>query len=134
MPRITWREIKFDTVLEQDEQVDDKKFIELEYESLGPLYYNGEKKFQDSITEIEKVIKEEAIKIYADKPKFITGADKIPDYLRTYIENMNRNMVEFRISSIRDLRNTCEQISEFTPKLSEMILKSNRVKFYYLLR
>lgn len=88
MPRITSKETKFDTVLEPDEVNEDKKLMELELESMGPLYYNGEKKFVESINEIEKIIKDEATKIYADKPKFLTGTDKLPDYLRAYIENM----------------------------------------------
>lgn len=63
----------------------------------------------------------------------MTGTDKIPDYLRNYIENMNRNMVEFRISSIRELRNLCEELSEFTLKISEMVMLSNKCKFIYLI-
>ena len=37
---------------------------------------------------------EEAYKIYADKPK-VYGTNKILNYLRAYIENMKRNIVEF---------------------------------------
>lgn len=133
MPRITFKENKFDTVLENDETNEDKKGMEMELESMGPLYYSGDKKFQENISEIEKIIKEEAIKIYADKQKFLTGTDKIPDYLRNYIENMNRNMVEFRISSIRELRNLCDELSEFTVKISEMVMFSNKCKFVFLI-
>lgn len=64
------------------------------------------------ITDIEKTIIAEAQKLYiGDKAKFLTGADKIPDYLRLYLENMKKKMAEFRISSIRNLRNSCEEIS-----------------------
>lgn len=43
MPRTTWREIKFDTVLEPEEQAEDKKLIENDLESMGPLYYSEKK-------------------------------------------------------------------------------------------
>jgi len=50
------------------------------------------------IAEIERNVTAEAVKLYVgEKSKFLTGADKIPDYLRTYYENMNIKMKEFRI-------------------------------------
>ncbi|CAD8079070.1 unnamed protein product [Paramecium primaurelia] len=132
MPRTTWKENKFDTILEVEEQQEDKKIIENDLESMGPLFY-AEKKLQESLVDIEKIIKEEAIKIYADKQKFLTGTDKIPDYLRAYIENMQRNMNEFRIQSIRELRNACEELSEMSPKISQMILLSNHQRWIFTL-
>lgn len=37
-------------------------------------------------------MKEEAQKIYVgDKAKYLTGADKLPDFLRDYIANMKKN-------------------------------------------
>jgi len=45
MPRITLKETKFDTLLENDETNEDKKGMEMELESMGPLYYGGDKKF-----------------------------------------------------------------------------------------
>lgn len=44
---------------------------------------------------------------------------------------MQRNMNEFRISSIRELRNACEELSEMSPKLSEMILLSNHKRWVF---
>ena len=50
------------------------------------------------IAEIERNVTSEAVKLYVgEKSKFLTGADKIPDYLRMYYENMNIKMKEFRI-------------------------------------
>lgn len=88
MPRVTMNENKFETLLDPTEVEEDKKQLDQDLETMGPLYYSGEKKFQEAYLDIEKIIKEEAQKIYADKPKFLTGTDKIPDYLRAYIENM----------------------------------------------
>lgn len=37
-------------------------------------------------------MKEEAQKIYVgDKAKYLTGVDKLPDFLRDYIANMKKN-------------------------------------------
>ena len=44
------------------------------------------------IDDIEKIISEESRTIYVgDKAKFLTGNDKIPDFLRIYIANMKKN-------------------------------------------
>ena len=44
------------------------------------------------IDEIEKLISDESRTIYVgDKAKFLTGADKIPDFLRVYIANMRKS-------------------------------------------
>ncbi|KAM3127171.1 hypothetical protein pb186bvf_020726 [Paramecium bursaria] len=126
MPRVTMNENKFETLKIRNNLI----------RILRPwahLYYSGEKKFQEAYLDIEKIIKEEAQKIYADKPKFLTGADKIPDYLRAYIENMQRNTVEFRIQAIRELRNSCEELSELSQKISEMVLQSSKLKCLFLL-
>lgn len=57
------------------------------------------------IDDIEKIISDEARAIYAlDKAKeatYITGADKIPNFLRVYIQGMKKNAEEFRQTSIR---------------------------------
>ena len=53
---------------------------------MGPLYFQkDQKKFIEWVTDIEKVIKEEGQKTYTgDKAKYLTGVDKVPDYLRAY--------------------------------------------------
>jgi hypothetical protein len=44
------------------------------------------------VDDIEKVISDESKTIYVgDKAKFLTGNDKIPDFLRTYIANMKKS-------------------------------------------
>lgn len=61
--------------------------------ALGPLGEQKEDKiFLKFLEDIEKLISEEARAIYvADKAKYITGNDKIPDFLRLYIQNMKKN-------------------------------------------
>jgi len=75
-------------------------------EILGPLYYQKEnKKFREWIVDIENLVKAEAQKLYTGKyAALLTGADKIPDYLRVYLEQMKRSTEEFRISCCRQLR------------------------------
>lgn len=52
--------------------------------------------------EIEKVITDETRSIYSgDKAKYLTGNDKIPEFLRVYVANMKKNAEEFRLNSIR---------------------------------
>jgi len=54
--------------------------------------------FLQWIADIERTVTAEAVKLYTgEKAKLLTGNDKIPDYLRTYYENMNIKMKEFRI-------------------------------------
>jgi hypothetical protein len=44
------------------------------------------------LEEIEKVIGDEARTIYVgDKAKYINVNDKLPDFLRLYIQNMRKN-------------------------------------------
>ena len=63
----------------------------------------------------------------------MNGVDKIPDYLRAYVDNMRRNMDEFRIQSIRDLRNSCDEFSDMVPKINEIIFGSIELKFVHKL-
>lgn len=54
------------------------------------------------IDDVEKVMKEEVQKIYVgDKAKYLTGTDKIPDFLREYIATMKKNAETFRLNSVR---------------------------------
>jgi hypothetical protein len=131
MPRISYLETKFDTVLEPESMDLDRKNIEEDLEGMGPLFFQKDgKRFSEWVTEIEKVIKEEAQRIYAgEKAKYLTGADKCPEYLRAYIDNMRRNLDEFKIQSIRDLRNSCEELSALAPRISEMMFGAIEMKY-----
>lgn len=74
---------------------EDKKRVQRELEKLGPLAeQKDEKTFLKFVEDIEKIISDEARSIYnadKDKVKYITGADKIPDFLRVYNANMKKN-------------------------------------------
>lgn len=51
-----------------------------------------ERVFMKYIEDIEKIISDESRTIYVgDKAKYLTGNDKIPDFLRTYILGMKKS-------------------------------------------
>jgi len=126
MPRITFLEERLGIALTSKETDEDNKRKEEELELLGPLYYQKDaKKFTEWILDIENNIKLEAQKLYTDKnAKFLTGTDKIPDYLRTYLDGTRRQMEEFRNSSCRTLRESCLKLSELAEKINEMVFGS----------
>ena len=79
--------------------------------------------------DIEKNVREESQKIYTGpNTKFLTGTDKIPDYLRNYLINMKKQAEDFRISCVRYLRNSCEETSRFSKETSQMVLESLLLK------
>lgn len=83
--------------------------------------------------DIEKNVREEAQKIYVGvNVKFLTGADKIPDYLRTYLINMKKQSEDFRISCVRYLRNSCDEISKFSKEISQTVLESVFLKYNWI--
>lgn len=84
----------------------------------------------DWLAEIEKSVREEAQKIYiGPNSKFLTGTDKIPDYLRNYLANMRKQAETFRISCVRYLRNSCEEISLISKEISQVTLESLYLKY-----
>jgi len=126
MPRITFNEERLGIAVTASEVEEDKVTKEAELELLGPLYYQKEnRKFSEWIQDIENNIKIEAQKLYIDKnTKFLTGTDKIPDYLRTYFEGTKRQMEEFRNSCCRNLRESCLKLAEMADNINAMVFNS----------
>ena len=84
-----------------------------------------DKVFMKYIEEIEKIISDESRTIYVgDKAKFLTGNDKIPDFLRVYIANMKSNAEVFRLSCVRELRESCNKFANLSRCLSEQVFSS----------
>ena len=68
---------------------------------------------------------DEARAIYVgDKAKYITGNDKIPDFLRLYIQNMRKNAEQFRQESIRSLRESCNKLAESINMIADLFYGS----------
>ncbi len=111
--RLSYSEKQAEVELTAAEQgvVDDKRKDE-ELENLGPLGYRNSTqtyyKFPDMIAVIEKQSKDICAKLYTGEiAKFLVGADKIPEYLTTFLEGMRRQSEDFRIGSVRQLREAC---------------------------
>ena len=100
-------------------------------EELGPFYFQKEtRNFMEWFADIEKNVREEAQKIYSGtNSKFLTGTDKIPDYLRIYLGNMKKQAEDFRISCVRYLRNSCEELSQLSKEISQMVIESILFKY-----
>lgn len=77
------------------------------------------------VLDIEKIVKEECQKIYVGpSAKWLNGADKLPDWIRSYLENMKKNMHNFRITCCLNLRKLCVKFFEFGPKISSTLILS----------
>ncbi len=73
------------------------------------------------LDDIEKIIGDEARAVYTgDKAKYITGNDKLPDFLRAYIGNMRKNAEEFRQESVRKLRESCNKFASSASQIVEL--------------
>lgn len=101
MPRVNYDENVPDCTVSNLEE--DKKLIEDELKALGPLGQQKEDKpFMKFVADIQKIISDQARTIYTgDKAKYLTGADKVPDFLRKYIASMRQSAEDFRQNSIR---------------------------------
>ncbi len=82
------------------------------------------------LQDIEKVIGDEARSIYTgDKAKYINGNDKLPDFLRLYIQNMRKNAEQFRQESIRNLRESCGKLAAIANNIIELYFHSIQTYF-----
>ena len=63
------------------------------------------------LSTIEKQSKELCGKLYTGEiSKYLVGADKIPEYLTNFIEGMRRQSEDFRLSSVRQLRDASHNL------------------------
>ena len=114
LERISYREDQESLELNEEETALDEKRKDVELHPLGTIGFqlNG-LKFNQAVLEVEKNSKELCAKLYTgDNVKWLVGNDKIPEYLTIYLEGMKRSAEEFRINSIRDLRETCLELVE----------------------
>jgi hypothetical protein len=92
MPRITRLEGVSDALLTPEEEEEDKKKIVEELRQLGPLGEQKEDKpFMKFLEDIETAIGNVAREIYGEKSIYIKGNDRLPDFLRLYIQNMRKS-------------------------------------------
>ena len=93
MERVNYDESQPNSKLTREEEEKDKARKDNELKAIGRLYeQKDERVFMRYIDDIEKIISDESRTIYVgDKAKYLTGNDKIPDFLRLYIANMKSN-------------------------------------------
>lgn len=84
-------------------------------ENLGPLGYKNANvvylKYPDMLSTVEKQSKDLCGKLYTGEiAKYLVGADKIPEYLTNFIEGMRRQSEDFRLSCVRQLRESSSNL------------------------
>ena len=124
-PRVTYKEDKFGVDLGMDEAEDDNERQIEELKPLQRLYYRGEEiRFSQKIDEMERVIKEETLKLYTGDYAKLLGNDKLTDVLRNFIESLKMEMGDFRINAIRQLRIMTDRLIELSPELNRILISS----------
>ena len=93
LPRISYLEVRSEIDLQEGEAEEDLKRKDDELEHLGAIGFKNATvqsfKFPESIAQIEKQSKELCQKLYTgDNAKYLVGAEKIPEYLTTFLEGM----------------------------------------------
>jgi hypothetical protein len=97
-----------------------------EIKILGALAeQKDERVFMRYCEDIEKIISDESRVIYVgDKAKYLTGNDKIPDFLRVYIAAMKKSADIFRVTRARELRESCLKLADLSANISQMFFSS----------
>ncbi len=113
--RITYQEKTAEIDLTEEEKGIDERRAADELENLGSIGFKNATqatlKFADAMAAVEKNSKELCTKLYTgENAKYLVGADKIPEYLSHFLEHMKRQVDEFRINSVRELRTSAEKL------------------------
>jgi hypothetical protein len=76
--------------------------------------------------EIDKTCKDLVTKLYTgDNAKYLVGDEKIPEYLSIFLANMHRQVEEFKINCVRQLRMAGERLITICHEVPRSV-------FYYL--
>lgn len=139
LERVTHLESKEELDIGEDEKELDEKRRDEELEHLGTIGYKNASasslKFNDAVSEIEKQSKELCQKLYTgDNAKYLTGNDKIPDYLQAYLESMKRQAEEFRINTIRELRESCLSLLSLCEILPKAVFSFLETRFSFTIQ
>ena len=115
MPRITQLESAAELDLQEGETDGDAERIKAEIATLGTIGNIKEgqdyKRFPDAIQQIDATCRELVGKLYTgENAKHLVGDQKIPEYLSIFLANMHRQVEEFKINSVRQLRMTSERL------------------------
>jgi hypothetical protein len=78
---------------------------------------------------MEEVVTQETIKTYTGKYSSFLGSDKLTDVLRLFIQTTRREMEEYRILAIRQLRDITNGLFDLIPELNRILFSSINSKF-----
>ena len=130
LPRISYREDQEELELSEEEAGLDAVRIEEELEHLGPIGFKNSKeeylKFPEAIQKIDQTCRDLVTKLYTgENAKYLVGDQKIPEYLSIFLTNLNKQVEEFKISCVRQLRASTERLRELCQKVPRCV-------FFYL--
>ena len=98
-------------ILDSTTVIQDKKKVGIEQN------YNYE------ISTIDDKIKTECAKIYVGNYAKYLNADKLPDSLVTFLEDVKREMEIMRLHCVKDLRTFCQNLYKFSLEIPECVCK-----------
>ena len=125
MPRVTYVEDSLDIKLKDSEKKDDDERKVKELERLDQIYFRGEKvRFNDKIKDMENAVAQETAKLYVQQYARFLGADKTTDVLRVFVQGLRKEMEDFRIDAIRQLRTVTQMFCEVTAMANKVLFRS----------
>ena len=129
LQRISYLEIQEAIDLQESETEIDVTRVADELEHLGPIGFKNSNeqyyKFPEAIQQIDQTCVDLVTKLYTgDNAKHLVGDRKIPEYLSIFLANMHRQVDEFKINSVRQLRMSNERLVEMCQQIPNSV-------FYY---
>jgi hypothetical protein len=130
MPRVTYIEDSLDVKLKEAEKKEDDLRRTKELAPLDQIYYRGDKiRFLDRIKDMENVVIAEAAKLYVQQYAHFLKPDKMTDVLRVFVASLRKEMEDFRLDAIRQLRTVTENFNQIAAKATKTIFDSLRNRF-----
>jgi|TARA_B110000285_G_scaffold209886_1_gene251264 golgin subfamily A member 4 len=134
LPRISYLEDQEDIALQESEVELDETRMADELEHLGPIGFKNANeeyyRFPEAIMNIDKTCRELVTKLYTgDNAKHLVGDEKIPEYLTRFLANMHRQVEEFKINCVRQLRMASEKLVELCQRLPSSIFMYLQQKY-----
>ena len=70
-------------------------------------------RFPEAVKQIDQTCRDLVTKLYTgENAKYLVGDQKIPEYLTTFLANMNKSLDTFKINCVRQLRMSCERLQD----------------------
>jgi golgin subfamily A member 4 len=134
LPRISQLETAESTELHEEEKELEEQRLKDEVAALGTISKEAEegtsKKFPEAITAIDTVCRDLVSKLYTgDNAKYLVGDQKIPEYLSVFLRNTHRQVHDFKINGVRQLRMSNERLVELCGKVTGATLRYLQNKY-----